>query len=153
MSALSNAVNKSAQRVLNEPAANAKAVAAEIWDSLDAANQASLGITELAARIKRAAVNMSSKQLQERVTTQMQLPLNVEGAVATGLRDTTVQTTLSLCKPEFLRVLDARSQAVKKARAREKDWKFAYNLAKEIWEKDPSLTFEECLNRVSKRKP
>ena len=150
MSLVSNAVQRAVNKALETPSLDIAAIAFTEMRDLDASTLRPLAAVEFTRRVKQSLIRQSSKQLKERISDQLNLPLSIDGAVIRTEGKSTLNLTTELDQKQFLDVIARRKKKIDGSVKSLDEWTFIYRSVLPYWKKDPKLSFGECLEMAEK---
>lgn len=102
-------------------------------------------VTEaLHERVSNAAKNSKSAILKMAKKRNMELPFNVDGAMALDIDGRYIKRTESLTQAEFKRAINIREKQIVDDSAKLAELRTAYHAVEPIWERHPDYTFGQC---------
>ena len=150
MSQLSDAINHVLDENASNPAFNGKLAASDIWDGLDADEQKSCGILEVARRIRNAAATRSAER-SARIPDQMPLPFEgLDYAYPVDTDKGLIKRTRALSRLEFQRVISTREDGIEADSKKLRALQAAYKAVSPIWDAHPDWSFGQCCEEIER---
>lgn len=145
---LSDAVNAIVEMAATGAHVNTRQAVVSAWDDVDADGQYLAGIEGMQARVNSRTRSFRLTAASRRTEAEPELPFNLPAVVAMDEEGSTLLSTRSLSRTQFLQAISVRQKQIKDAEALLREWKRALKAADLFWQKNPEWTFGECLDAI-----